>query len=319
MNHLKSKKMITFTCWNRTYRLETNDDDLYNLFESNRLYHLPITTITNTDHIDLKINMIFNSSKSNFVYSINKLEIYFSFRVACLSSFSFHRILFQGIAFHLSTVGEFALHASAISYKNNAHVLIGKTMAGKTLLSLSICKQLNADWIANDWLSVSKRDKLSVVNGYDYISIRETTFGYLNKMIDTSLLQTKSRNKESNWNKTKKLTSNQIGLSKAHLPIPIRAVYFINISHTSSNSVIELPIDKKANLLTNEILSILLGIGSSPLSHDGIIQSNPLCYDNKINYNLINAVINDSISSVPFFQLNSNIKFAISFFEEQFT
>lgn len=162
--------------------------------------------------------------------------------------------------------GEYPLHSAAVKVKDKGILLLGGSGAGKTILSIYLCNEINAYWLSNDWSAISLNDSKSgdkhvaITKGYDIISVRKESLAHITPYIASqktvALLNTCSGEK-------KIFDLHTLNIKKGHLPEKISNIYIIRINNNLPYCIARLSYEEVYALLKQELTWVISGVNSS--------------------------------------------------------
>lgn len=182
-------------------------------------------------------------------------------------------LLGQLLALACSDDGEFPIHAAAVSKEGKAYLLIGGPGAGKTNLSVLLCKNYGFKWLSNDWCTLTANgNNVEVVRGYDLINFRQDGFDQVARYIPpkvTGLIRQQFLSHTMSEAKSTFFTSDELGLMQGKLPRHLGGIFFIEADRAANHYCRRIPPNHAIDLLLREIFWPLRGLGSFVIDNSG--------------------------------------------------
>lgn len=227
---------------------------------------------------------------------------------------SLSNIVGQLISLACVNWGEFPLHSSVVASDGKAYLILGASGAGKTNLSFALCKEKNFLWLANDW-STLRLDKHRVLisQGYDLINFRTASINQITGYLPKSAID--QMPDRDNYvldfsRKSRFFSSNEIGLQKADLPLPISCVCFVQIAQNEQKVFLQLDSSEIIEKLVSEFFWPLRGLGSFLINNSGEIILPSVVIRPLAGWEPMCKIINTLASQCPAYYINSNLNTA---------
>ncbi|NUM42995.1 MAG: hypothetical protein HUU45_15370, partial [Leptospiraceae bacterium] len=139
---------------------------------------------------------------------------------------------------------EFPLHSSVVASDGKAYLILGASGAGKTNLSLALCKKKGFLWLANDWSALRlDRNSVMVSQGYDLINFRTASINQIADCLPVPVIGQIQDNNDVNMDFSRKSRfyhSDEIEIQKADLPLPVSRIYFVQIAQNEEKKITQL-------------------------------------------------------------------------------
>lgn len=219
----------------------------------------------------------------------------------------------------------YPIHSSAVKYLNKTLLFLGGANCGKTTLSLTLCLEKEADYIANDWSAISiSGNQVNVVKGYDLIGCSRMGAAQIVSVSDKCKLAGNDifliRSSELDIElrlKPNLIESKDLNFKNCLLPVKVDYVFFINIvpvQYTIFNEISRLEATGK---LLNELIWPLRGTGSFVISNDCRASHSSAVLTPESGWEPICDLVNILTESAKCYQLHSSLASAINIIDSQ--
>jgi len=124
------------------------------------------------------------------------------------------------------------MHAAAVELGTGAILLLGKIGAGKTSLTLSLCRNHQARLIGNDIVNVGLQDsKVVTHSGSKYFFLRQESI----KRNIPDLLSLFPQSRKDPWTHKIHCLPDRLGITTCNRPLPITRSYLVHVDETMSD------------------------------------------------------------------------------------
>ena len=223
----------------------------------------------------------------------------------------------QLLSLACSDDGEFPIHAAAVSKEGRAYLLIGGPGAGKTNLSVPLCKNYDFKWLSNDWCTLTaNRNNVEVVHGDDLINFRQDGFDQVARYIlpeVTGLIRQQFLSHTMSGTKSAFFTSDELGLIRGKLPCHLGGIFFIEVGWTANHYCQRISPNHAIDLLLREIFWPLRGLGSFVIDNSGRVICPSLVLTPNTGWESMCHVANTAIAHHPCYIVKAPLEVAADF------
>ncbi|MDP1624705.1 MAG: hypothetical protein Q8L64_02940 [bacterium] len=224
-----------------------------------------------------------DTPKLEFLEQNQTLNLYINWQTIENRVSSLSNIIGQLISLACVNSYEFPLHSAVVARDGKAYFILGASGAGKTNLSLALCKKNNFLWLANDW-SALRLDRNSVIvsQGYDLINFRTASINQIADYLPVPVIEQIQDNHNDAMDFSRKSRfyhSDEVEIQKADLPLLVSRMYFVQIAQNEEKKITQLAPNEIIEKLTYEFFWVLRGLGSFLISHSSevILPSVVMC------------------------------------------
>jgi len=213
--------------------------------------------------------------------------------------------------------GEFPLHSAVVSRDGKAYLIIGDSGAGKTNLSVVLCKKGNFQWLANDWSAIGiDNNKAMIVRGHDLINFRKTGFQQVVDLIPESIahqIEAEFQLNSDSVHKSSFFTNEELGLSRGTFPTPIAGIFFVQIAPITDNRFTNIESSQVTEKLLRELFWPLRGLGSFGIDNEGKVISPSAVLIPSHGWGEMSNTVNLLTSRYPCYAINASLEVAYEF------
>lgn len=217
----------TIKCESEVFGVNS-DTDLQSIFAQwNELLHLTGVEVHSDGEHEYIVEYI-NSINIDVLYSKNRVRISMP-----LNKLGAGELLFYSALPFLEVMNQrksmVTMHAAAVELSGNAILLLGKAGAGKTSLTLSLCRNHRARLIGNDIVKVGLiGNKPGTYGGSKYFFLREESI----KRNIPDLLSLFPKSGRDSWTHKIYCSPHRLKIDTHNEPTPIARSYLVHIDET---------------------------------------------------------------------------------------
>lgn len=262
------------------------------------------------------LNIIASTTPNlEFIENSQTLNLRVNWQLVKNRTSSLNNIIGQLISLACVNREEFPLHSSVVASDGKAYLILGSSGAGKTNLSLTLCKKKNFLWLANDWSTIVL-DKGTVLtnHGYDLINFRIASINQIVNYLPKTAIDQISDKDDHSIDFSKKshfFLSDEIGIKKGDLPLPVRCICFVQIGQNKQITFTQLSTSETIEKLVSEFFLPLRGLGSFLINNSGEIISPSVVMRPHTGWDSMCNIINNLAKQCPAYFINSNLDTAI--------
>ncbi len=211
----------------------------------------------------------------------------------------------------------FPLHAAVVSKRGRAYLLLGGAGAGKTNLSVALCKDFGFQWISNDWCTLAVNgDEIEVIHGYDLINFRKRGFNQIASYVPPAVadrIQEEFLSSNTPDTKSSFFTSQDLGLMQGRLPCLLGGIFIVEIGQRMDSYCERISSNQAIEVFLREIFWPLRGLGSFVIDNFGRVVCPSLELTPIMGWEVMCHMANVLIGSYPCYVVKASLKTATGF------
>lgn len=313
---------VSLRCFGQTLNVYTTSPKFFVYITSiDRLFSLPvIITENNGDGPNLNIiegfppKLTFEPQTRSFTFRVEWPLVEHSDAIASL--------LAQLLCLACIDANTFILHAAAISQENAAYLLIGGMGAGKTSLSVALCRDSRFSWLSNDHVGLSRKNgEIILCEGHDFIDFRKSSFSLIRKLLSSDIvkkIEARFPLDSTPWTKTTPPFSvSELALSQDSLPRPVKALFFPLVDLAAYECFQEMPDGKATTVLLQMLTWPLQGVETFILDNSGKAICPSIAIEPTRGWIETYDFVNSLISQCPAYIVCGKLESAIEFINQK--